>query len=100
MNEAINFNPKKLIKTLKSNRFDPVEYVEKAEDAAKLVLEMIPSEAKVGIGGSTSLMQLGVITELAKRGNITRSRPDIYLTGSNVPPRFIDAWSVNALNLI
>jgi hypothetical protein len=83
MNEAIDYYPQKLIKTLKSNRFDPVEYVEKAEDAAKLVLDMIPSVAKVGIGGSTSLMQLGVITELAKRGNITHSRPDIYLTSSN-----------------
>lgn len=72
-----------VIKSLKSNRFDPVEYVEKAEEAAKMVLAMIPSEAKVGIGGSTSLMQLGVIDELMKRGQLTRSRPDIYLTGSN-----------------
>jgi hypothetical protein len=72
-----------LIKSLKSNRFDPVEYVEKAADAAKLVLDMIPPEAKVGMGGSTSLMQLGVIDVLTKRGQLTRSRPDIYLTGSN-----------------
>ncbi|MGA3086208.1 MAG: lactate utilization protein [Thermodesulfobacteriota bacterium] len=72
-----------LIKSLKSNRFDPVEYVEKAADAAKMVLDMIPLEAKVGIGGSTSLMQTGVIEELIKRGNMTRSRPDIFLTSSN-----------------
>lgn len=83
MNELIDYDPQKLIKALKSNRFEPVEYVEKAEDAAKLVLDMIPSEAKVGTGGSTSLMQLGVITELAKRGSITRSKPDIFLTSSN-----------------
>jgi hypothetical protein len=72
-----------LIKSLKSNRFDPVDYVEKIEDAAKMILDMIPPEAKVGMGGSTSLMQLGLIDELIKRGQLTRSRPDIYLTGSN-----------------
>ena len=72
-----------LIKSLKSNRFDPVEYVEMAADAAKLVLDMIPPEAKVGMGGSTSLMQLGVVDVLMKRGQLTRSRPEIYLTGSN-----------------
>jgi len=72
-----------LVKSLKSNRFDPVEYVEKSADAAKIVLDMIPPDAKVGMGGSTSLMQLGVIEELIKRGSMTRSRPDIYLTSSN-----------------
>jgi hypothetical protein len=72
-----------VVKALKSNRFDPVEYKEKAEDAAKMVLDMITPEAKVGMGGSTSLMQLGVIDELIKRGSMTRSRPDIYLTSSN-----------------
>jgi len=41
---------------------------------------LIPPEAKVGMGGSTSLMQLGIIDELIKRGQMTRSRPDIYLT--------------------
>jgi hypothetical protein len=73
----------RLIQSLKSNRFDPVEYVEKAADAAKMVLNMIPPEAKVGLGGSTSLMQLGIIDELIIRGQLTRSRPDLYLTGSN-----------------
>lgn len=72
-----------LMKSLKSNRFDPVEYVEKAEDAAKMVLRMIPPEAKVGVGGSTSLMQMGILDALIKRGNMTRSRPDIFLTSSN-----------------
>ncbi len=80
------FNPqevKALIKSLKSNRFDPVEYVETVEEAAKMVLDMIPPEAKVGAGGSTSLRQLGIMDELLKRGQLTRSRPDIYLTSSN-----------------
>jgi hypothetical protein len=72
-----------LIKALKSNRFDPVEYVETVADAAKIIRDRIPPEARVGMGGSTSLMQLGIIEELIKRGQLTRSRPDIYLTGSN-----------------
>jgi hypothetical protein len=83
MEEKFEQDVQTVIKSLKSNRFDPVEYVEKAAEAAKMVLDMIPPEAKVGMGGSTSLMQLGVIDELMKRGQLTRSRPDIYLTGSN-----------------
>jgi hypothetical protein len=83
MSEAIENDVQTLMKSLKSNRFEPVEYVEKIEDAAKTVLSMIPPEATVGMGGSTSLMQLGVIGELTKRNTITRSRPDIFLTSSN-----------------
>jgi hypothetical protein len=71
------------IKALKSNRFNPVEYVEKAEDVAGVVMAMIPPEAKVGMGGSASLGQLGITDALIKRGNITRVQPDVYLTSSN-----------------
>jgi len=71
------------VKALKANRFDPVEYVEKAEDVAKIVLPMISPEARVGIGGSVSLMQLGITDELVKRGNMTRTQPEVYLTSSN-----------------
>ena len=83
MIEMLDFDPQTVIKALKSNRFDPVDYVETAREAAQSVLNMIPPEAKVGMGGSTSLMQLGIIEELLKRGQLTRSRPDIYLTSSN-----------------
>ncbi|MBN1663015.1 MAG: lactate utilization protein [Deltaproteobacteria bacterium] len=83
MTETMEQDVQATIKALKSNRFDPVEYVEKAEDVAKIVLAMIPPEAKVGIGGSVSLMQLGITDELVKRGNMTRKQPDVYLTSSN-----------------
>ncbi|MBN1380934.1 MAG: lactate utilization protein [Deltaproteobacteria bacterium] len=73
----------KTIKALKSNRFDPVEYAATAEEAAKIVFGMIPPDAKVGMGGSTSLMQLGVVEELVKKGQMTLQKPDIYLTSSN-----------------
>ena len=80
-------DPQTVVQSLKSNRFDPVEYVAKAADAAKIVLGMIPPEARVGMGGSTTLMQLGIIDELNKKGQITRSRPDLYLTSSNAITR-------------
>jgi len=73
----------KLIKALKSNRFEPVQYLETMADAAKRVLEMIPSDAKVGMGGSTSLMQIGIVEELIKRGSMTMLKPDVFLTSSN-----------------
>jgi hypothetical protein len=85
-NSVTEFNQQEvqaLIKSLKSNRFEPVEYVPTSTEAAKLVLSMIPAEAKVGVGGSTSLMQLGILEELRRRGQLTRSRPDIFLTSTN-----------------
>jgi hypothetical protein len=72
-----------VVKALKSNRFEPVIHVKTAEEAGKKALEMIPPDAKVGMGGSTSLMQTGLLEELRKRGNMTLARPDIYLTSSN-----------------
>lgn len=71
------------VKALKGNRFSPVEYVETAEEAARVVLNMIPREARVGMGGSASLMQLGIVDELIKRGTFTRSQPEVFLTSSN-----------------
>jgi hypothetical protein len=83
MTENIDETVRTTIKALKANRFDPVEYVEKAEDVQKVVLAMIPPEASVGMGGSASLMQLGIIEQLAKRGTMTRTQPEVYLTSSN-----------------
>ena len=83
MTKTLEQDVQATLKALKANRFDPVEYVEKAEDVAKVVLAMIPSEAKVGMGGSASLMQLGITEALMKRGNMTRTQPDVFLTSSN-----------------
>jgi hypothetical protein len=83
MTDAFEPDVKLLMKSLKTNRFDPVEYVETIKDAAKRLTELIPDGATVGMGGSTSLRQLGVIDELIKQGRFTREKPDIYLTSSN-----------------
>lgn len=57
-----------VMKSLKANRFDPVEFVEEAETAKKIVLDMIPREATIGFAGSTSLSQIGITDQLRMRG--------------------------------
>ncbi|MGB9767462.1 MAG: lactate utilization protein [Dictyoglomus turgidum] len=43
--------------------------VEDREEAKNKVLSLIPQEATVGIGGSITIREIGVIEELEKRGN-------------------------------
>ncbi len=45
-------------------------YVSSKEDARKKVLEIIPNYAKVGVGGSVTIREIGLIKALEKRGNI------------------------------
>ena len=85
MTSGISKDIKTVVKSLKANRFESVEFVEKPEAALKTVLDMIPPEAKVGVGGSMTLRQIGLIEGLEKRGNIVNRRldNDIFLTSSN-----------------
>ncbi len=91
-----NQDIKKVVASLKANRFDIVEFVEDADTAVKKVLDLIPPEAKVGTGGSMTIRQIGLRDQLLKRGNIQAFRPgqvppedfrrlpsDIFLTSSN-----------------
>lgn len=55
------------LKSLKSRGFKGF-YAEDREVAKNKILEMIPAEATVGIGDSTTVKQIGVIEELKKRG--------------------------------
>jgi hypothetical protein len=50
------------------------------EDANQKILNMIPADAVVGIGDSTTLRQLGAITELKKRGTkvLMGHDPELY----------------------
>jgi len=57
-----------VMKSLKANHFDPVEFAEDANTATKIVLDMIPSEATVGFAGSISIRQIGLVDQLIKRG--------------------------------
>jgi len=96
MTEGSDQDINKVVKSLKANRFDTVEFVEDADTAVKTVLALIPPEAKVGMGGSMTIRQIGLRDKLTKRGNIQLFRPgqvppedfrrlpsDIFLTSSN-----------------
>jgi len=55
------------LESLKANHFD-ARFVQTAPEAKKMILEMIPSTASVGVGDSTTLRQIGVLEELTQRG--------------------------------
>lgn len=64
-----------VIKSLKENNYGPVLYVDRAQDAVPLILEMIPPDASIEMAGSTSVSQLGIVDLLRKRGNIGLNFP-------------------------
>ena len=53
---------------LKKNRIQAF-YAATKDDAKKKVLQMIPKDASVGVAGSVTIRQLGLIESLEKRGN-------------------------------
>lgn len=55
-------------KALEKRNFN-VRCFEKADDAKKVILDMIPKNASVGIGGSTTLKNMGISDILYDRGN-------------------------------
>ena len=59
---------KKTIESLRAHAF-PVEYVAGKKEAAELVLKYIPADAAVGVGGSLTIRDLGLIEALTKRGH-------------------------------
>ena len=59
---------KKLVKALEKNLFTAT-YVQSREVATAKLLEMIPTNATIGFGGSVTLAQLGIIAKLEERGN-------------------------------
>jgi hypothetical protein len=81
-----------VITALKANRFNVVEYAEDGSAATKLVMDMIPLDARVGTGGSMTIRQIGLRDQLTRRGNLQIMRPgqapaqllnDIMLCSSN-----------------
>lgn len=59
----------KAVEALKSHGFEAL-YVEDREKARTELLQRIPSNARVGIGGSMTIRELGIIEELEKRDNL------------------------------
>jgi hypothetical protein len=85
-----------VVKSLKANNFNPVEYVEKAKDAIPIIMSLIPADASIEMAGSISVAQLGILDMLKRRGNkgldlpkpgefelMRKSRRDILLASSN-----------------
>ena len=55
------------IKALKKNRI-PASFFSTTEQAKERIVEMIPAGSVVGIGGSVTLWQMGLIDEVKRRG--------------------------------
>lgn len=56
------------VKALESNGFKTVLASDKNE-ALKEVLQLVPEKAQVGIGGSVTVREVDLVSELSKRGN-------------------------------
>jgi hypothetical protein len=72
VNIGMENNMQTVVEALKKNHFDPVIFVEKAEDARRTVLAMIPPDAVFVMAGSTTVGQLG-LTERLIKGSVTGS---------------------------
>jgi len=59
----------KAVKALIKNGFDAI-YVPTKEEAVKKALELVPPNATVGVGGSVTIRELGIVDELLKRGHV------------------------------
>jgi L-lactate utilization protein LutB len=66
---------------LKKNGFD-ARYVSSKEETLKTLLGMIPVGAKVGVGGSVTVRELGLIEALVKRGTPVLDHWRTDLTGA------------------
>lgn len=69
MNTQIQTLGTKTVAALQNNRFNAV-YYDTAQGALQELLSAIPPNATVGIGGSWTLIQLGLVEKLEARGNI------------------------------
>ena len=67
MTQDVSQDIEMTLKSLKANRFD-VRFAETAVEAKKMMLEMIPLTASVGVGDSATLRQIGILEELIRRG--------------------------------
>jgi L-lactate utilization protein LutB len=56
------------IKSLKNNGFDAI-YLKTKEEALDKIMELIPKRSLVGIGGSVTVREIGLVDALIKRGD-------------------------------
>ena len=67
MTQDVSQDIEMTLKSLKANRFD-ARFAQTAVEAKKMMLEMIPLTASVGVGDSATLRQIGILEELIRRG--------------------------------
>lgn len=87
-------NIEKVLENLKKNRMD-VYFLEKKEDVAPLIRELVPAGSVVGCGGSVTLAETGVM-ELLRSGTyefLDRARPGI--TPEEVQKVYRDTFSAD-----
>src|SRR3989339_1069590 len=60
---------------LQENNFNEVYVVDTAGEAKDKIMDLIPQGASVGMGGSVTMQQLGVIEDLEKRCRLLRHKP-------------------------
>ncbi len=67
-----------VIKPLNKNGFDAT-YLEDREAARLKMLELVPSGATIGVGGSMTVREIGVLNELERRGHLIYNhwKPDL-----------------------
>jgi len=70
---------KKVIEALNKNHFEAF-YVDNKEEARKKVLSLIEKGASIGLGGSITLMEMGIIDDLRSGDYVLYDRYDPNLT--------------------
>ena len=83
----------KTIKALERRQFK-VKCVQNADEACRLILDMIPPDKSVGVGGSKTLIDIGLLDALHNRGCDILSTYIAKKTGGNV--RQVRNDSINA----
>ncbi|MDI6641897.1 MAG: lactate utilization protein [Elusimicrobiota bacterium] len=76
MDESIRkFNKKlldKVAQALNKNGFEDVSVLDTKSDAVKKILQLIPENSKVGLGGSMTIREIGLVDELSRAGKKCR----------------------------
>ncbi|MTV50214.1 lactate utilization protein [Heliobacillus mobilis] len=91
----------KVVEALTKNNFQAT-YCKTRQEAVEQILSLIPTDASVGVGGSQTIQELGLLDQLSERGNelLNHNRPgitpeeamdirrrqlvsDVFLTGTN-----------------
>lgn len=79
-------------------------FVTNKEEALKSVLELIPEGASVGVPGTVTIRQIGLINELKKRGSTVSVHWDPNLKSEGKAARFLEElssdWFVTSTNAL